>query len=246
MTLAAAVVLPSAPLLAPGVSARPPVATDAVRAAIEGAVAALPPHDLRILLAGATEPGDAGVFLRQGADLGGLSRPELSVALETPGEFAAALGDAMGLATLGGDVPVDLAVLALHAARAGDVPTVAIGLPWSEGAALLDMGVRLGAALPALRTVAIAAGDLSAGLGAASPRPGATGGEAWNDAALAALGDGDTAALGRLGPAAATAAAVRGWPALTVLLGLLAPAGMALRVHCADVPRGVGYVVAGT
>lgn len=246
MILAAAVVLPTAPLLVPGLSARPPAAADAVRAAIDEAVAALPSHDLRILLAGANGPGDAGVCTRDRADLGGLSRPELSVTLGTPGELAAALGDATGLAPLGGDVPVDLAVLALHAARAGDVPTVAIALPWSEGAALVALGARLGAALPARRTVVIAAGDLSAGLGPASPRPGAAGGPAWNEAALAALGGGDATALAGLGPAPAVAAAARGWPALTVLLGLLGTAGMSLTVHCADAPRGVGYVVAGT
>jgi len=247
MTFAAAVVLPSAPLLLPGVSARLPVATAAVRAAIDEALAALPPHDLRILLAGAAEPDAAGVYVRDRVDLGGLSRPELSVALGTPGELAAALGDAAGLAPLGHDVPVDLAVLALHAARAGHVPSVAIAVPWSAGDALPALGARLGAVLPAgLRAVVVAAGDLSAGLGATSPRPAADGGQAWNDAVLGALGDGDAATLAGLGPERAAAAAARGWPALTVLLGLLAGAGARLSVRCADAPRGIGYVVAGT
>lgn len=244
-TLAAAVVLPSAPLLIPGVSARPPAATDAVRAAIGHALAALPPHDLRILLAGAGVPGDAGVYTAGRADLGGLSRPELAASLGTPLPLAAALGAATGLDVRDGAVPVDLAVLALQAVRAGDCPTVAVAVPWSEGASLVALGARLREALPA-GAVVIAAGDLSAGLGAQSPRPKAADGAAWNEAALLALGGGDAAAVAALGPVRAAAAAARGWPALAVLLGLLDSAPASLEVRCAAAPRGVGYVVAGT
>jgi hypothetical protein len=246
MTLVAAVVLPSAPLLLPGASARPPAATDAIRAAIDQALAGLPPHDLRVLLAGAAAPDEAGVRTAGRADLGGLSRPDLSVTLQTAQGAADDAAAATGLTPRGGELPVDLAVLALQAARAGVAGTLAVALPWTDGATLTGIGERLIAALPAAaRAVVVAAGDLSAGLGAKSPRPGAADGAAWNEAAVAALHAGDAHALAALGPGAAGDAVARGWPALTALLGALGSAGLRLTVRCTDAPRGVGYVVAG-
>lgn len=242
MSISAAAVIPSAPVLLPGVSpSLPPEFAETVTqvtAAVAELMASLDESAVLVLLAGAPDVESAGVYLTPQADLGGLSRPDLSAPLTIAtqaSEYAAELG----LAVRDQDLPVDVAVLALQVAHAGwSGPVLPIAVPWDDDAAL----VQLGTALARHDVAVLAAGDMAAGLSAKAPRHEVAGAAEWDAAATAAVGAGDVAGLAALGPEEARRVGSRGWSALVVLLGALEAGGLKLSVAY-DAPRGVGYVV---
>jgi len=245
VSISAAAVIPSAPVLLPGASpSLPPEFAETVTqvtAAVGGLIASLDGSEALVLLAGAPDAESAGVYLTPQADLGGLSRPDLSTALTTATQ-ASELAAELGLAVRTQDLPVDVAVLALQAAHAGwSGPVLPIAVPWDDGAAL----VQFGSMLARYDVAVLAAGDLAAGLSTKAPRHEVTGAAEWDAAATAAVGAGDVAGLEALGPAEARRVGARAWPALVVLLGALKAGGLGLSVAY-DAPRGVGYVVGST
>lgn len=251
MNLVGAAVVPSAPILLPGVSQAPPAELEPVAGHVARILAALPAHEVLVLLAAAGDGAPAGIHVGAHADLGGLSRPDLRAPLRTPPHVVEAVAAACGLSAVAGPPPVDLATLLLQAERfrRGGSPAavVAVAVPWDFGEATAALGAKLLAALPADAgpVVAVAAGDLSAGLTEKAPRHLVPGAAEWDAAAVDALERGDVAALAELGPQEARRVASRSWPALTALLGGLD--GLGLRLDCVyAAPRGVGYVVGST
>lgn len=244
MKLAGAAVVPSAPVLVPGMTAGPlPSALAALADELATALAALAPSDPVLLLAGAPGSGDGAVYEVGEADLGGLARPDLHARVTVP-PLASRIADALALPLRGGPLPVDLAVLALHAAAAPARPVAPVAVPWLPGARLLELAERLAAVLHEGRVSVLASGDLSAGLTEKAPRHLVPGAQEWDRMAHDALRDGDVAALAALGPQEARRVASRSWPALVVLAGLLSADGVTPTIRQYAAPRGVGYLVA--
>jgi hypothetical protein len=250
VNLVGAVVIPSAPILVPGMSEAPPAELDAVRDAVAEAVAALPPHHLLLLLSGAWADGQAGVYGGGVADLGGLGRPDLVAGIggfPFEAERVAALA---GLPQRQGPLPVDLAALALlawpAAERVGAARTLPVALAFADAVELAEAARGIDAALEPIPfpVAAVVAGDLAAGHTARSPRHVVAGSQEWDAAAVRAVTMGVWKDLADLGPGEARRVGARGWPALVALGALLADAHAAMEIRYSGAPRGVGCLVA--
>lgn len=237
-----AAVLPTAPLLVPGVSATLPPGVPRVLDAVDAAVDALPAADVLVLVAA----GEGCVHALGEANLQGIGRPDIAVVAEVDAEAAADLSDATGL-VLDDDssLPLDLAVLALHVGDAA--PVVALTVPAGESFdALTVIGSSIAEALadPDLRVCVVAAGDLSAGLTERSPLHLVSGAIFWDEQAVAAVDSGRLQGLARLGPEEAQRVGARAWAPLTVLHGVVSHVKLGMVVRHYSAARGVGYLVA--
>ena len=237
-----AAVLPTAPLLVPGVSATLPHGVPRVLDAVDAAVDALPAADVTVLVAG----GDGCVHARARASLRGIGRADITleahVAAEAAAEVAAATGLPLDDAV---PLPLDLAVLALHLGDAA--PVVAVTVPAGDPfESLTAIGTSIAEALadPDLRVCVVAAGDLSAGLTERSPLHLVSGAIFWDEQAVAAVDSGRLQGLARLGPEEARRVGARAWAPLTVLHGVTARVKVGMVVRHYSAPRGVGYLVA--
>lgn len=239
-----ACVLPSAPLLVPGVSPDLPPGVEAVADAIDAAVDPLRDSDATVLLA----PGPTtAVHGDACADLAGIGRPDIAEHRAVHPAMVEALSGALGVdAVRAVPLPLGLAVLALLlGAREPLVPvTVADDADFTTasavGAAVADAARGEGAP----DTVVVAAGDLSAGHGPASPRPDVTGAAAYDERVVDLIDTGRLHGLADLGPAEARRVHAVGWPALAALHGVLASAKVGLVRRRYAAPCGVGYLVA--
>ncbi|MGH8930408.1 MAG: hypothetical protein ACRDZO_07180 [Egibacteraceae bacterium] len=228
MTLIGIAILPAAPVLVPGVSVTLPDDLRQVRDATEACVEDLPGAEAVVLLA----VGDpSGPYRRVEASLAGFGRPDLAVSL-CPAD---------GAEGHDGALPPSLAVLAMMLRHNVPVAPIALG----SGASARDLH-ELGACLArrSRRIVAIAAGDLSAGLEERSPRSRIHGAQAWDEAVLTAVVDGDRDALARLGPGEARRVVAQGWAPILATVSAGAAAALDLRLLHYSAPRGVGYLVA--
>jgi hypothetical protein len=217
-------IVPAAPLLVPGVSARLPDGLEPVRAATEAALEGLPEAETAVLLA-AGEP--AGEYAEAEASLAGFGRPDIAVGLKTAEDRRGHRGP----------LPPGLAVLALLVGHEPVTPTAL-----DAGATAGVLSEHAGAlARDPRRIVVLAAGDLSAGLDERSPRFRVEGAQAWDHALVTAVRQGDTGVLAALGPAGARRVAALGWAPIVVAQ---AACGGPLRVLHYSAPRGVGYLVA--
>jgi hypothetical protein len=239
------VLAPSAPLVLPEVSpAQAAEHRDDVRRLRDLAADALatlePDADVVVVAAGTP----AGVHSHGRVDLRPLGLGHVTRDVPVPaglaGELAAALQQPLLV-----DEPlgVDAAVLAAslppdRPATAAEVPPAADGgVLVALGAALLRLPERTGRDLQV-----VAAGDLSAGLGTASPAYALPDAAETQARLVAALRAGDPDAVAAMGPAVA-GAAVRSWAPLCVAASAAAAAGLhATSLEVATV-RGVGHAV---
>jgi hypothetical protein len=250
VTVRAVAALPSAPLLLPAVSPRQPAALAAAVADLRGAVAevlaALPPVDTIVLVAGgedATLP-DGGC-----ADLAGYGHPQVRADVPVDRELLAAVATRTGTPRIRADVLTgDLGVLTLLVAAARpEVQVLPATVAHGAGAATLGgfaAGVVGGVDALGRDVAVVASGDLSSSRDASSPGYLVEGATAWDDAVVAALEAGDLDALAALGPAEARRVGARGWSALVVLLHVARAAGLRLEEPRLSAPRGVGQLVA--
>jgi hypothetical protein len=218
-------IIPTAPLLVPGISATVPGGLREVCAAVNAVLGDLPEADVVVLLA---TGHPVGVYARADASLAGFGRPDLAVSLNVAD---AQQGNP-------GPLPPGLAVLALLLGDRAPVMPIALDARLAA-AALRERGVMLTS--DPRRLVVLAAGDLSAGLDERSPRFRIEGAAAWDKALVAAVEQGDGDRLGSLGPAEARRVAALGWASIVVAH---AACGGALHVVCYAAPHGVGYLVA--
>lgn len=251
-----AAVMPTTPMLVPGVSGRPPEGIATVVAAVGRALGGLPPHDLAILLATAPpqrqplEPPQWALYAGADASLGGIARPDLRVVARVDADGLVALAGATGCPVLDKEaLPLGLAVLLHLLATCSSVhaPVVPLAVaPQEMGTALAGSGERIAEALGGhgRRAVLIASGDLSAGLTAAAPLGLVDGARSWDDQAVDAVASGRLDGLLRLGPEEAQRVGAIGWAPLVVLHGALAAAKIGTAVRDYRAPRGVGYLVA--
>lgn len=239
-----ACVLPSAPLLVPGVSPDLPPGVEPVADAIDAAVDPLRDSDATVLLA----PGRVtAVYADAHADLVGIGRPDIAEHRAVHTAAIDAVAGALGVEPVHNtSLPLGLVVLALLlGAREPLVPvTVADDADFitasAVGASVADAARGEGAP----DTVVIAAGDLSAGHGPASPRPDVIGASEYDGRVLDAIDSGRLDRLADLGPAEARRVHAVGWPALAALHGVLASAKIGLVRRRYAAPCGVGYLVA--
>lgn len=245
-----AAVLPTAPLLVPGVSPTLPEGVEKVRGCVDAAVAALPPCDLIVVVAA----GDGGIHDTATVSFAGIGREDLSTQVPVAATEVAALRRALGgLGTAdgaasgaaSGALPLDLSVLALHVAGVARVVPVAVP-PDAPFGQLADTGSVIAQTFagPDVRAAVVVAGDLSAGLTEKSPLHLVSGAIFWDEQAVAAVDGGRMEALGRLGPQEAARVGARGWAALSVLAGVTGATRFGMVVRHYSAPRGVGYMVA--
>lgn len=245
--IVAAAIIPTAPLLVPGVTLRLPDGFAAIAAAAIATLRALPPHDLAILVTAADDVG--GVHIGARASLAGIGRPDLRVIATVDRDAAAALAVASAQPLVGEkQLPLGAAVL-VHlyaAARDGDgTPVVPVAVsPTARADALQSIGAGIAATMPGRRAVAIVAGDLSAGLTQRAPLALVEGARAWDEGVVDVVASGRIGRVTRFGPEEACRVGAVGWAPLVVLHGVCEQArlGTVLRRYAA--PRGVGYLVA--
>jgi hypothetical protein len=240
--LVGAAVLPTAPLLVPGVSATLPDGIPKVCDAVDAAVEALPASDVVVIVAA----GDGGLHDTHDATLGGIGRSDIAVDAAIDSQAVSRLAAATQYPMLKGHtLPLGLTVLALHLGDAqGLVPMT---VPASaEFDALVGLGASIARSFadPDLRATVVVAGDLSSGLTEKSPMHRVEGAMFWDEQAVAAVDSGRLEALARLGPSEAKRVGALGWAPLAVLHGAAATAKIGMVVRHYSAPRGVGYLVA--
>ena len=237
-----AAVLPTAPLLVPGVSPTLPDGVPKVCDAIDAVVDHLPSSDLIVLVA----EGDGGLHDTGHATLQGIGRGDVAVDVEVDGEAVSRVSAATQYPMYrGSDLPLGLAVLALHVGALA--PVVPITVPAS---AAFDVHVGVGSSIarvfadPDLRVSVVVAGDLSTGLTEKSPLHLVSGAIFWDEQAVAAVDSSRLDALRKLGPEEAQRVGAHAWAPLAVLHGAVASAKIGMVVRHYSAPRGVGYLVA--
>lgn len=247
--LVGAAILPSAPVLVPGVSATLPDGVGAVCEAIDAVVEGLPSWDTAVLVAAAPHSRHSAQELHDvtQASLNGVGRPDITHPVRTDHDVTERVARLSQYAVRRAErLPLGLATLAL---LLGDSRrTVAISVPPSaDFEALAAVGTGVAEAVgegesPARRAVVVAAGDLSVGLSEETAGPDS---REWDDRVVEVVDGGRLGGLAGLGPEEAARAGARGWAPLAVLHGATARAklGLARRHHSA--PCGVGYLVAG-
>ena len=237
-----AAVLPTAPLLVPGVSATLPEGVPRVADAVDAAVDALPPADLLVLVAA----GDTGLHDTPKATLEGIGRPDIVAEVEVDAAAVSRLSAATQYPMYRDhDLPLALTVLALHVGNR--TPIVPMTVPArADFDALMSVGASVARTFgdADLRTVVVVAGDLSSGLTEKSPLHYVSGAIFWDEQAVAAVDSGRLGALAKLGPAEANRVGALGWAPLAVLHGAVAAAKLGMVVRHYSAPRGVGYLVA--
>lgn len=257
-----AAIVPSAPLLVPGVSGVLPAGIEQVCDAVDAALESLPSCDTVVLIAAAKpDEGGSGQGLYDVgvATLAGIGRPD--IAHDAPIDRAAVerISRVSQYPVYRGDIlPLGLGVLALLVGGRG--PFVPMAVPCranfdtlsATGAALArafasgderdEEGSGAGSEEP--RAVLIAAGDLSCGLDERSPLYAVEGAKEWDARVLDVVDSGRLEALDRLGPGEATRVGSLGWAPMAVLHGAAARAKLGLARRHYSAPRGVGYLVA--
>ena len=250
MSLTAIAVVPAAPLLLPGASpAQPPAVTEevvALRSDVSNALTALP-SGLRaaiVLVCG----DELLVHAAARATLRSYGRPQVAATLRLDRALLAAAGSRGQAPTIQEDeLHGDLAVLALLLAAARpEVAVVPMTVPTRASRGVLDaLAAGLVGAAEAVdgQVAVVAAGDLAATLGTASPGYLVDGAVAFDDAAVAAVRAVDEDAFAALGPVEAERVQARGWGPLTVALAAARLAGLTFAEVDYHAPRGVGQVV---
>ena len=240
--IAGATVLPTAPLLLPGVSATLPDGIGRVIDAIDAAVERIPRADVLVLVAA----GESGLHDSGGATLEGIGRPDIARDAAVDSDAVSRLSAATQYPMYrGGPLPLDLAMLALLVR--GVAPIVPVTVPASAG---FDVLVGVGSTIartfagPDVRACVVAAGDLSAGLTEKSPLHLVSGAIFFDEQAVAAVDSSRLDGLGRIGPQEAGRVGARGWAPLAVLHGATAAAKIGMVVRHYSAPRGVGYLIA--
>lgn len=253
-----AAVIPAAPLLVPGLSATLPDGVERVADAVDAALDSLPAYDTAVLLACSTPQEDASapaLHTSKEASLAGVGRPDIvrvAVSPSDDGPAAAhrAVLDRVSRMTQyplhsGQPLPLGLTVLGLLVG--GHVPLVAAAVPRGAGfGALVGVGAGIAEALDdtGVRAVAVASGDLSAGLDEHSPLYRVDGAREWDDRVATVVDSGRLDGLADLGPQEAGRVGSLGWAPLAVLHGACARAKVGLVLRHYSAPRGVGYLVA--
>lgn len=239
-----ACVLPSAPLLVPGISPDPPDAVRPIADAVDATVEQLRDSDATVLLA----PGrTTQVHADARIDLAGIGRGDVVERRATLESGVAAIARELGLDPVHGKpLPLGLAVLALLLGRREPLVAVTVADD-ADFAAASKVGAAVaasvnGAASPGL--LVVATGDLSAGHGPSSPRPDVEGAAEYDGAVVEIVDSGRLDRLARVGPEEARRVHAVGWPALAALHGALATAKVGLVRRRYAAPCGVGYLVA--
>jgi hypothetical protein len=240
-----AAVIPSAPLLVPGVSRSLPDGAGPVCDAVDAAVEALPHRDVTVLVAPAHRGRSQGLYDTAEAHLGAIGRPDITARHPIHRPAAEAVSRVIQYPMFRAEpLPLELAVLAL---LVGSGPLVPLAVPTAaDFDALVGAGTAIAEALSGqdIRAVLIAAGDLSAGLDERSPLHRVDGAREWDDRATDIVDSGRLDGLRRLGPAEAQRVGALGWAPMAVLHGACARAKIGMVVRAYAAPAGVGYLVA--
>lgn len=239
-----ACVLPSAPLLVPGISPDPPPGVAPVADAIDAAVEQLRDSHATVLLA----PGPTtAVHADARIDLASIGRGDVTDDRASHSSLVQVIAEALGVEPIRAEpLPLGLSVLALLLGSGPPVVPVTVAddvdfdAGVAAGAAIAEVGG--GAVAPDL--VVAAAGDLSAGHGPSSPRPDVEGASDYDQRVVDAVDSGRLHDLAGVGPDAARRVHAVGWPSLVALHGALSTAKIGLVRRRYGAPCGVGYLVA--
>lgn len=242
-----AAIIPTAPLLVPGVSETLPDGVDKVCDAVEATLDRQPDCDTAILLAAAeTGSQSQGLYDAGEATLAGIGRPDITRSSPIDRDAVERITRVNQYPMYRGDpLPLGLSVLALLVGGPGSLVPMAV--PQNAGfEALTAIGTGIAEALADsdVRAVVVAAGDCSAGLDERSPLYRIHGARDWDAQAVDVLDSGRLNGLSRLGPAEARRVGALGWAPMAVLHGVIARAKIGLVRRHYSAPRGVGYLVA--
>jgi hypothetical protein len=237
-----AAILPTTPLLIPGLSPAAPTVLARVARTVPAAIAALPAADVTILLTTA-RPGEPTGILTSGiADLTPIGHPARVLTAKQDLALATTLSHATGLPLDDHRLSLGPAVL-VHLLGA-DRPVVGVAVVPGEGQRLVALGEAIAGALEGLTAVLVAAGDLAAGLTDKAPLALVKGAREWDERVVDAVASGRLDGIPRMGPEEALRVGALGWAPLCVLHGALARQRLGLVVRAYAAPRGVGYLVA--
>ncbi len=240
-----------APVLLPEAAPRLPAADRAaverLRAHTHAVLAGLPDCDVTVLVAS----GPRAVHDRARASLRPLGVVAHDVTLPVDADLVAHVTRLTQYPlALGGDLDVTMSVLArlVHAVR-GSVPVLPLSLaPTTDGHVLVSVGASIVEALrdAGCRAAVVVAGDLSAALDVSSPRYLVDGAPDWDRRLVAAVREGDTDAVARLGPDEAARVHAHGWAPLAALAGVAAASRLQVVGDTVehDTTRGVGRLTA--
>lgn len=242
MTLAAAAVLPSAPLFVPGLAATLPDGVTTVCDAIDVVVERLPDYHSTVAVAAGEDwclHGSAEV------DLAGIGRPDITRESRLDEALLAQLTGELDWSVVGGPLPLDLAVLTLLLGK--PPPLVGLTVPTTASFAELAAAGRKVAEILTdgdTERLIVVSGDLSGGLDERAPLHAVEGAVEFDARVVDAVDASRLDALERLGPELALKVGARGWAPLALLHGILqhSKLGLVRRIYAA--PRGVGYLVA--
>jgi hypothetical protein len=238
-----AAVLPTAPLLVPGVSASLTDGVSAVCDAIDAALDALPEHDVVVLVSGADQ---GTLYDEANASLACIGRPEITGAATVDGAALERLSGLVQYPLQRGE-PLSLGLSVLSLLVGGGEPVVPLDVPRGasfDSLTAVGVGIFRAVDVPDRRAVVIAAGDLSAGLTERSPLHRVEGAVDFDARIVDAVDSGRLDGLSRLGAAEAKRVGALGWAPLAVLHGTLARAKIGLVRRHYSAPRGVGYLIA--
>lgn len=247
--LVGAVILPSAPLLVPGVSATLPAGAGAVCEAIDAVVESLPSWDTAVLVAAAPHSRHSAQELHDvtQASLDGVGRPDITHPVRTDHDVTERVARLSQYAVRRAErLPLGLATLALLLGDSRRTAAVSVP-PSADFEALAAVGTGVAEAVGEgesldRRAVVVAAGDLSVGLSGETADPEA---QEWDNRVVEVVDGGRLDGLAGLGPEEAARVGAPGWAPLAVLHGATARAKLGLARRHYSAPCGVGYLVAG-
>lgn len=238
-----AAIVPTTPLLVPGVSASLPDGVGEVCEAVDAALDRLPDHDVAVLIAGGPQ---GALYDAATATLAGIGLPQVRCTGRIHGPTVERLSGLVQYPVQRGELlPLDLAVLTLLVGDAAAlVPLEVPGGAAFDALAAVGLGVATALEDPELRAVLVSAGDLSAGLSERSPLHLIEGARAFDEQVVDVVDSGRLDGLERIPPAEAKRVGARAWAPMAVLHGALARAKIGIVRRHYSAPRGVGYLVA--
>jgi hypothetical protein len=244
--LVGAAIIPAAPVLVPGVSARLPDGLSRAYDEVEAVLDALPDRDATVIVAATVATGARqGLYDSGEASLAGIGRSDIVARIDVDLDLVERVSRVSQYPMFRGEaLPLGLSVLGLLVGVGPVVPVTVRSEARFDALAAAGAAIAQAACQAGRRAAIVAAGDLSAGLDERSPLHRVPGAHGWDDRAVHVVDSGRLDGLRALGPDQARRVGAGGWAPMSVLHGACARAKLGVAVSHYSAPAGVGYLVA--